>query len=138
MIRIERMNLDKAAGNRFGSGFVTVQGVTHRIDFFEDLVDLAQLFELIVLRHSGKVLKKRPEFQDGDRERFRIGTAFCLPRDQYTEDWPLEEDGFYLELGIGQSLYRNWFVSAEDVVRLMWSLVKEERGAECLTTATTN
>lgn len=127
MIPIERMNLDKAAGQRFGSGFVTVQGRTYAIQFFEDVIDLAQLFELIVWKHTGRVLKKAPAFEDGDRERFRVSTARCMPKEQFEGDWPLEVDGFYLEIGIGPTLYHNFFVNVEDLVGLMWDLVRGER-----------
>lgn len=120
---IDSISLDKAAWQSVGKGHVTIEGRIYTIDRVEDVLDLAELFEILVARHWKKLLKKKPHVIA--RTGLSLRTLHAMP----AEDSPIEgaPQGarWYLEIGVGAFLYHVWFATVPELVQQLYETIRD-------------
>lgn len=112
-----------------GKGEIWLNGKIERFTF-DDLVDFAEMCELLLLKYSGKMLSPslRPAVTNRAAcsfSKLRAGTA-----DLYEgADAPAGTSGhFFLMVEIDGNRWDNWFTRLDELVKLLYIIVKEAQG----------
>lgn len=96
----------------------------------DDIVDMAQLCETLMMKHSGKALhaKFRPAVKNRAACQFDVlkaGDASLYEG----EDAPLGcETNWYMHVEIDGNVWHNWFTRLDELTKLLYIIVKEAQG----------
>lgn len=128
---IEEFVLDK------GKGKIVANGRTFEIHECDDVVDLAQLCELIMLRLTGKVLndKLRPRLTDPSALRpcKMVGGDYSLASGPLPATTTCDVTGecvrtHYLKVEIQGNTWEQWFGRLDELVKCLYVIVREAQG----------
>lgn len=112
-----------------GVGEIWLNGKIERLRF-DDVVDLAEACELLLLKHSGKMLnaKLRPAVKNRAACQFDVlkaGDASLYDG----SDAPAQSVGaWYLCVEIDGDRWDNWFTRLDELVKMLYIIVKEAQG----------
>lgn len=112
-----------------GKGEIWLNGKIERFTL-DDLVDFAEMCELLLLKHSGKMLnaKLRPAVKNRAACQFDVLRAgdFSL---YDGSDAPAQSVGsWYMRVEIDGNRWDNWFTRLDELVKMLYIIVREAQG----------
>jgi len=132
---IDEFVLDK------GKGHIVVCGKRYNIEQMDDILDLGQFAEMIMLRHTGKVL--RPQFRPYVKNRaalrpcvmrggdYSLGSQGApLPATTLCGVTGLPVPTHFLRTEIQGTVWESWFGRADELAKCAYNIVKEAQGDE--------
>lgn len=112
-----------------GKGEIWLNGKIERFTL-DDLVDFAEMCELLLLKHSGKMLnaKLRPAVKNRAACQFdvlRAGDSSLYDG----SDAPAQSVGsWYMRVEIDGNRWDNWFTRLDELVKMLYIIVREAQG----------
>lgn len=124
----ERRRIEYIAINQ-GKGEIWLNGKVERFTF-DDVLDLAQLVEMLMLKHSAKMLQ--PKFRPAIKNRASLKFDTIKAGDPSLYDGddapPLAPGSFYMRVEIDGARWDNWFTRLDELAKLLYIVVKEAQG----------
>ena len=96
----------------------------------DDVLDLAQLCEMLMLKHSGKMLHSKFRPAVTNRAALKFDTIKAGDASLYDgDDAPMVSPGsWYMRVEIDGARWDNWFTRLDELVKLLYIVVKEAQG----------
>lgn len=120
---IERITIEN------GKGELWLNGKIERFRF-DDVVDLAQMGELLMLKHSGKMLRRSLCPAITNRAACQHDVILAGDPSIYEgHDAPAgSAAGWYMRIEIDGQRWDNWFTRLDEWVRLLYIVIREAQG----------
>lgn len=112
-----------------GKGEIWLNGKIERFTL-DDLVDFAEMGEMLMLKHSGKMLnaKLRPAVKNRAACQFDVLKAGDASLYEGS-DAPVQSAGsWYLRVEIDGNRWDNWFTRLDELVKMLYIIIKEAQG----------
>lgn len=112
-----------------GKGEIWLNGKIERFTF-DDVVDLAEMGEMLMLKYSGKMLRRslRPAITNRaacQHDIIRAGDATLYDGDDAPEG---SAAGWYMQIEIDGNRWDNWFSRLDEFVKLLYIVIREAQG----------
>jgi hypothetical protein len=120
---IEFISLEKGKGEIWAAS--TIQRIR-----FDDLLDLVQAVEMLMLKLTGKVINAKLRPGITNRAALKIDSLIAGGPGLYDEaQGPSPEPhAWYMRVEIDGSVWDNWFLRLDEMVKLLYIIVKEAQG----------
>lgn len=135
---VARRRIIEAFALEKGKGKIVAYGRTFNIERCDDVLDLAQLVEMIMLKLTGKLLqaKYRPAVTDPSALRptimvggdASIGPAGPLPAVTVCDVTGHDVPTHYLRVEIQGAVWENWFGRLDELAKCLYIIVREAQG----------
>lgn len=120
---IEHISIDGKTGE------IWLNGKIERFTL-DDVVDMAQMCEVLMLKHSGKMLnsKFRPAVKNRAACRFDVLKAGDATLYDGNDAPAVPYGSWYLRVEIDGNRWDNWFTRLDELVKLLYIIIKEAQG----------
>lgn len=121
-----------------GVGHIVANGREFKIERCDDVLDLAELAEMLMMRLAGKMLKPelRPKVRDRGLLRpclmrggdWSLGADAPLPAVTTCEVTGLQVPTHFLRVEINGNVWENWFGRLDELAKCLYVIVREAQG----------